>query len=1486
MIRSNAASKVSTLMLLVFVAIAAVSATFSDAFVPQPSFANVGGPNQVQKCVFLTNNRWNDRTICLFSSTSPSKSEDELLVIDSWQLLPDGRIKGIVAASGDNVLTSPLKKKNGLKEKTTVRTVSGSRYRLGTPASGVGAGNNLSADRLGVPRATLGGINGNTNSVRATQPLKSSSTPSRDGFTENKLANERRATMPLQSDNAGRPLVSDSEVGLGKKYNLLTPLVGGGSAIAIGAAIGSGVINDKGVDLSNLKNLADPSEVLKSAKSLGFPDVKSLKAPNIPSAGVSFPKFDGLPSISSPELPDVNLPGVLDLKMPKGLKMPTVPPVNVPISDGMKSLGDTASGALDGFFSKKIQVNSVGQGPYRVPMPYLDQRIVEAEKERRAQEAAEKALAAEIEEASRIQKIREEEAAKMQTMRSEVEAELMARQNIQREEEAQRRAEIESRIQNEADGRVKKAEEEAAILRSEIEKARLEAAKSERTAEDEAKRLKKEVEAALFKEKAAAEEAVRLKKEALAARVKEQAVKEEFTRKLEQAELAKLKDAQDFALKLAEAEEVAARARALEEESLARQKLADEAAARKVVATAEVRKASIGASAARKASYPSPTLSTYQAWQERQRNAYRTQMESVAEKKESAGVVSDSSSSSSQDNLSTYKKWQQNVAAKQLTSMSAEPVKAAYITGSPAPVVNQLVSGLTKLSDATKPSDTSKLSDAAIALNGNLGYTIAGTSATLGGIIYANEYYKIQDEFLRRKEIEEASKEELEASLGSRSRTSVTEPSLPPPVPRTPQVQESISATKTIDKKPSYPQESASATKEVSPPPPPQKPEGLLATPDAPPRKPFSVTTEATKETASGSIAPRVESNGISLGSRSRSEGNAGSKSSYSPFSSSKKTRGEDLLYDPPSTQNDIFFDSSSMDNKNSFNANSQYGATNAPFSSQNPEIQKQPASDESTTSSSTGNVQDTVSSQSNGASYLQSLSQPEESVNQSLKKSYSPFSRTKTYGEKGGLLNDPLVPQFSEVSAINQESYLDGLNNSQKSNLKKSYAPFGTKPKAAIDNEVSSSSGENEVNYPHPAFAPANDPIEEKIASPAGNYLEQLITPISVSSTVGEKSFSPFGSGGQKPKVQMSGNDFSHKPSSQASTMKRNMAFEEKRNATPVGNYLEQLMIPISTSSTAKKSFSPFGSGGQKPKVQMTGNDVLYTPPSESFTMKANAVSEEESDATPVGGGQKPNVRRSGNEGLNTLQSESSTMKGNAVSEEERDATPLGNYLDKIMKPICISSDVGKKSFSPFGSGGQKSNAQLSGSDILYRPPSEPFILKNKLTSEQERAQELIQNLDTNCDVESFETKNEESHIASLPRSRKKSSLLRDLENIHSRESFDHVYEDTTHTEETGTLDLPCLVSDTIHTAYQEWCKNFKKEADSFRFEIFSRNYKIAEEFHKKHGTPLMLNEFSDLTEVEYKRISNKFINDISVVNDTVVEDRILSAYKQWCAW
>jgi len=1084
-------SNVSTMgALIVLVALALLTAR-SDAFVSPPSIVNANRvlvPSQQQHN--------NDRSSRLYSSTA---SGSGFGVIDSWKLLPDGRIQGVMADTGDNVLTSPLKKKNGLKESMTIRTVSGSRYELGMPAStasnqNVNSNERMSPARLGTPRATLPGRNipgFNVNSgsnVRATQPLNSAPTASQDRVLREYMANKGRGTATTATNNEVDP---DTGTALGKKNKYLKPLVGTASALAVGALLAStGTVSDKGVDLSKLKNLPDPTKVFESTKSLGFPDIKALKAPAIPSPGISLPKFEG---VSAPKLPEV--------KLPEGIK------INVP--DGVKNIGDSASGAIDDAldgvglklppspFAKKSQVVSVGAGPYRVPMPYLDEQVVQAKKE-----------AAEKEEADRIQKIKAEEAA-----RKKAEDLVIAQQNKERELALKQRAEEEARIRQEADVRVKKAEQETALLRAEAEKetallraeaeketarlrseaeketARLrseadkEAARLRSEAEKEAARLRDEVQRTkaevektraevektqldtLKKEKAAAEETARLKKDAEAALMKERAAKEEFSQKLQAAEMAQLSQAKDFTAKLQAAQEAAEKERTLAVATAAAEKLAEEAAVREAeaaaAATAAIRKTSVGASAARKATYPKPSMTTYEAWQQRQQVAYQTRINEVASGVKKVEPVAPSlTSSSSNENLSTFKRWQQSVAAQQAVSMSAQPVTAAFVTGAPAPVINKLVSGSTKLSEVAKT------------LNGDLGYTIAGSSALIGGITYGYMYQKIQGELAEYEDTQPPpTKETIVPPPPTSSATvqplppivpptkktvappppassatvqplpsivpptkkivvppppgsSATVKPLPPIVPPTRTVQakqeSATSATMAIDAKPYLDvldDGSASVTKSVSPRPPKQSYSPFAGPP-----------TEVTKPPPANPSTPEATNNGGSyLESMSNVSGGKPSlKTSYSPFSNSKETTGNDSLYNTPSSES-------------------------SPIEEKYEEPLKSDTSDTSVI----------------GASYLESMAGGDESAKATLKTSYSPFGTPKTFKTSSDSFNDdplaineesstsePLTTGALDSTTSSQGSYLNGLNDSNApSGVKKSYSPFGRKPKEVNDN-------------------------------------------------------------------------------------------------------------------------------------------------------------------------------------------------------------------------------------------------------------------------------------------------------------------------------------------------------------------------------------------------------------------------------------------------
>ena len=166
------------------------------------------------------------------------------------------------------------------------------------------------------------------------------------------------------------------------------PLVGGVSAVLIGVAIGTGVVNDKGISIGNIKDIkVDPKEILKSSKMMSLPDIKFLKAPTIPS--ISLPQNIKL------------LPNLLD----------------VSASEGIQNLGSGVTNAFNNAFgnsplkSETKKSTSVGQGPYRVPMPYLDKKIVQAETGSTAQVEADKKSESESE--VRRAQIAEEEAARL-----------------------------------------------------------------------------------------------------------------------------------------------------------------------------------------------------------------------------------------------------------------------------------------------------------------------------------------------------------------------------------------------------------------------------------------------------------------------------------------------------------------------------------------------------------------------------------------------------------------------------------------------------------------------------------------------------------------------------------------------------------------------------------------------------------------------------------------------------------------------------------------------------------------------------------------------------------------------------------------------------------------------------------------------------------------------------------------------------------------
>lgn len=58
------------------------------------------------------------------------------------------------------------------------------------------------------------------------------------------------------------------------------------------------------------------------------------------------------------------------------------------------------------------------------------------------------------------------------------------------------------------------------------------------------------------------------------------------------------------------------------------------------------------------------------------------------------------------------------------------------------------------------------------------------------------------------------------------------------------------------------------------------------------------------------------------------------------------------------------------------------------------------------------------------------------------------------------------------------------------------------------------------------------------------------------------------------------------------------------------------------------------------------------------------------------------------------------------------------------------------------------------------------------------------------------------------------------------------------------------------VRSAYMDWCKEYGKEVDEKRFQQFSSNFLVMEEYAKESGKEMSLNEYADCTEEEYAAI------------------------------
>ncbi len=291
-------------------------------------------------------------------------------------------------------------------------------------------------------------------------------------------------------------------------------------------------------------------------------------------------------------------------------------------------------------------------------------------------------------------------------------------------------------------------------------------------------------------------------------------------------------------------------------------------------------------------------------------------------------------------------------------------------------------------------------------------------------------------------------------------------------------------------------------------------------------------------------------------------------------------------------------------------------------------------------------------------------------------KKSYSPFggkpkavANDSLYSPPASQSMDQFVPSTPEVPATEQSAVENASFNAMP---KKSYSPFGGKPKAVANDSLysppTSASTMPGVVDTEPTFEPVEPATFQEESGETSSF------------TFPKKSYSPFGGGKPKPVA----NNSLYSPPASASTNQIESPVEPIQPTTFSG------ASGVTPSTTyAKSSYSPFGRG----KPTAATSDPLYSPPasySEPESMSSTTDMVEE--YTPV-----PSMESD----VSTFDDSNLDNIGSA-SDFESPAT----YEPTIPSPEAPSftqtSPPVKKSYSPFG---QK--PYVATNDSLYGPPT-----------------------------------------------------------------------------------------------------------------------------------------------------------------------------------
>lgn len=96
---------------------------------------------------------------------------------------------------------------------------------------------------------------------------------------------------------------------------------------------------------------------------------------------------------------------------------------------------------------------------------------------------------------------------------------------------------------------------------------------------------------------------------------------------------------------------------------------------------------------------------------------------------------------------------------------------------------------------------------------------------------------------------------------------------------------------------------------------------------------------------------------------------------------------------------------------------------------------------------------------------------------------------------------------------------------------------------------------------------------------------------------------------------------------------------------------------------------------------------------------------------------------------------------------------------------------------------------------------------------------------------------------------------VLNEFADLTEEQYVENNQSSTNDTDDNSVETEGFLDEDRIREAYRQWCEFYGRSYDEKRFQTFSSNFVAVEKYHLQTKQPLVLNEFADMTEQEYRK-------------------------------